>query len=177
MSWAVLGCGAGSGPDGASSNKRIFLTNAAYPSDFGGLSAADGICNATAVGAALGGTWKAWLSDASTNAIDRIADVGPWYLLSGTLAFHNKTNLTTSPVVPIDVNENGARVTGAPGEVWTGTELGGTKSSCDCAAWSSTDNVKCGATGAYGSNSAAWTNEAYSMCSAGAAGHLYCIEQ
>jgi hypothetical protein len=85
------------GPDASvPQHKRVFVTAAGYRGDFGGVTGGDTICNTTAVAANLDGTWKAWLSDSTTNAIDRIDDVGPWYLLNGKVVFNNKTNTTAS---------------------------------------------------------------------------------
>jgi hypothetical protein len=43
-----------------------------FTGDLGGLAGADTIC--TAMAAALGGNWTAWLSDADANVRDRILD-------------------------------------------------------------------------------------------------------
>jgi hypothetical protein len=98
---------------------RVFVTSDTWTGNFGGLAGADADCATAAQAASLGGSWKAWLSDSTTNAIDRIQDVGPWYLVDGTtLVFHNKANLLTSPLAPITEDENG--------QPWQGTGLYGT---------------------------------------------------
>jgi hypothetical protein len=43
-----------------------------FTGDLGGLAGADAIC--TAIAAALGGDWTAWLSDADANVRDRVID-------------------------------------------------------------------------------------------------------
>ncbi|MGC4118500.1 MAG: hypothetical protein QM765_28885 [Myxococcales bacterium] len=75
------------------------------------------------------------MSDYWTDAIDRMADVGPWYLVDGkTKVFANKAGLATVPSAAISMFENGGSVdsenaTYANGDrlVWTGTTTGGRK--------------------------------------------------
>jgi len=127
-----ISCGGG-GSNGGDNNsgtpnpspavKRIFVTKATYNGNMGGLTGADNLCNSSAAAAGLGGTWKAWLSDASSDAINRIIDVGPWYLIDGSRkVFENKNNLTTSPLVPINMDEYGGFVGGEYS--WTDTYEG-----------------------------------------------------
>ncbi len=63
------------------SSKRIFVTSTLYSGNLGGLSGADAKCLTAAQSVNLPGTWKAWLSSSTINAIDRIAEVGPWYFV------------------------------------------------------------------------------------------------
>lgn len=127
-----------------SGQKRVFVTSVTYSGSLGGSSGADQKCNLAAQGANLGGTWKAWLSSGSTNAIDRIADVGPWYGMDGKKVFNNKANLTTTPLASIERSEQN---TIQLAEVWTGSEQGGTAAGMDCAAWTSADDADEGASG------------------------------
>src|SRR5439155_4793185 len=64
--------------------KRIFVTRTVTDGTFGSLTAGDGKCQVAADAVSIGGTWKAWLSDDSTDAFSRMANVGPWYLMDGT---------------------------------------------------------------------------------------------
>jgi hypothetical protein len=116
--------------------KRIFVTSSTFSGDLGGLAGADEKCQTHAQAANFEGTFKAWLSDSQTDAIDRIKDTGPWYRVDEvTVVFNNKTNLTTTPVNSVLTNEHGSE----SGEKWvaTGTQLGGTKSELHCANWTS----------------------------------------
>src|SRR4051794_18448419 len=101
--------GGSAGPDGGNGapQKHIFVTSMTYGSNLGGLTGADAKCRTLATAASLGGTWKAWLSTTSTNAIDRIVDVGPWYLMNGVKTFNNKAALRGTPLVPISLDEYG----------------------------------------------------------------------
>ena len=82
----------------ASSKKRLFVTKSSFTGNLGGIAGADSKCTAAATAASLTGTWKAWISDGTTSAKDRISDVGPWYAIDGTtLLFDNKAGLTGAP--------------------------------------------------------------------------------
>jgi hypothetical protein len=158
--------------------KRIFATSVVYSGDLGGLVGADDKCATVAMAGALGGVWKAWLSSSADNAVDRITDVGPWFLVDGvTKVFNNKINLTTNPIAAINMDENGAYLNGS---VWTGTVAGGTKDTINCLDWTdgSTLDVR-GRTGLALSqiNDARWTYEPGSGAPCSSDFRLYCIEQ
>ena len=121
--------------------KRVFVTSVTYPGGaLGGSAGADEKCNAAAQAAVLAGTWKAWISTSSEDAVDRIEDVGPWYLVDGaTRVFNNKANLTTLPLASIALDEQGKRhdpfTQGGLYMAWTGTNSWGTKTSETCSDW------------------------------------------
>ncbi|MFL5321038.1 MAG: hypothetical protein ACJ790_15370, partial [Myxococcaceae bacterium] len=114
------GCGGSKTKPDLSGLKRVFVTSVQYPATFGGLAKADEACMLAVSAAGLGGNWKAWLSDSNTDAIDRISDVGPWYLVfisavqSGDLppykVFNNKANLKTTPLLGINFSEKADKV-------------------------------------------------------------------
>jgi hypothetical protein len=110
------------------------------------VTAADADCQATASAAGLSGTFRAWISDATTNAYDRTADVGPWYTTRGELAFSQKSDLREgSPSTDLlDERGNAPSADGA----WSGTTTAGLASGSDCEGWT---NASAGATGASGS--------------------------
>jgi hypothetical protein len=173
--------GASTLPGGA---MRLFVTSASYSGNLSslrgtsaaGLQAGDALCNNAAQGAVLGGTWKAWLSDSTENAIDRIADLGPWYRIDGKKVFNNRANLQTTPLATLSVDERGETLDW--GETWTGTGATGTSSGHTCDSWSTAARsyYTLGEFGNTCSTSSAWT-------SAGDDGqcdvkrHLICIEQ
>ena len=172
------------------SGLRVFVSSLRYSADLRsaggqatGLASADYICQNLADAAQIGGTWRAWLSTSTVNAIDRIAGNGPWYRMDGALAFPNRARLGTTPLVPIMVDEMG----GLPDpfyEAWTGTALGGFKAplgsrqSVTCADWTSTiDSTSIGGVvGDIDANSSTWTNLATGYCSPYHRS-LYCFEQ
>jgi hypothetical protein len=162
--------------------KLFFVTHAAYPGDIldqatgsTGLAVADNLCTSSATAAGLHGTWRAWLSDRTTRAIDRIADVGPWYLLDGSMVFANKANFMTAPMVKPIIDETGAVIPDM--YVWTGYGATGYgPGDYDCNDWGG------GATtGDVGNPSvkAQWQliTTGSDQLDCGSTAHLYCIEQ
>lgn len=158
--------------------KRVFVTATAHVSDLGGLLGADRICESAADAAELGGAWRAWLSDSREDAISRIPDVGPWFDLRGRKVFNNHANLTTSPLIPLAINEQRDDNFGA-WWVWTGTWAGGEGAGqgdqAFCADWGRGFSTLWEAEA--GSSSTAderWTADVVLQC--GTAAHLYCFE-
>jgi hypothetical protein len=165
----------------ASRLRRIFVTSTAVPSNFGGIEAADTLCNDSAQGANLTGPFRAWLSTRGVNAIDRIEDLGPWYLVDSlgsrnVKVFNNRTQMKTTPLHAIDRDERGIvwKV-----ETWTGTIVGGRTSTRTCDDWvvprpSSND----GTVGDSGATTGSWTDKGNigGTCT-GTRRFFYCIEQ
>jgi len=153
--------------------KRVFITSATYSGDLkgttgavNGLAGGDALC--TAAGSAMGGEWKAWLSDSHSNAFDRIDDFSPWYNLSGKLAFPNKASLRSAPAEAILSQK------GIPDSAWTGTRSGGGKSTDTCSDWTSDVNGTGGTTGIGGGSQ--WTELGFGdACNSTNA--LICFEQ
>src|SRR4051812_26291493 len=158
---AILGCSSGS-----DSVKRLFITSTTSAGgDVGGLAGADQKCQnaadsatAAGLGSFAGATWKAWLSDSQTKAIDRIADVGPWFKVDEeTKIANNKAQLALVPPQLLAGGFSNER--GGPGAefYWTGTSAGGHVSPVGtCQDW--TANVGCTAAGGSQSSSDSWTD-------------------
>jgi hypothetical protein len=169
--------------------KYVFITSSTYKGDFitdissaqlSPLERADSLCaNAAHAGGMTGTGWRAWLSDTNTDAIDRIAEVGPWYLVGGknTVVFNNKANLTTIPIVPIRT-ENGVvlSTTGSTPYVFTGTGQGGIYSNPTCSNWTSSMKTDHGKVGNI-STLANWTEDDATSADCSNDYHLYCFEQ
>jgi hypothetical protein len=166
--------------DMAMAKKRVFVTSGTWTGDLkthgggtDGLDGANKLCQMAATNAGLGGTWVAWLSDSTHDAKDRIADVGPWYRVDGQMVFANKAALTGTPMVAINLTENGAMPGGTAAIPFTGTDNGGTKNANTCTDWTvNTGNGECGSATM---NTAGWTQTGAFMCSI--AYSLYCFEQ
>jgi hypothetical protein len=185
----LIGCGgssaAGPGPDGGGDgstgvdggnppgSKRVFVTGTQYSGNLGGGAGADTICTAASEAVGLGGRWTAWISTATSDAFSRIQEVGPWYLLDGTMVFTNKANLRTMPLAAIVVDEHGTR--GMGGRAWTGTVLGAMHSESDCEGFSTAGISVTGTVGSVASVSNWTDNGAPGSCSL--LGSLYCFEQ
>lgn len=172
------GGGAGGGGGNVTPGpKRVFITKTAYTGALGGLTGGDQKCNLAAQAANLGGTWRAWLSDSSSNAIDRIQGNGPWYTLGSAdtkkVVFNNRANLATSSVAAIRYDENNGYVSGE--YAWTGTSAGGTASGLDCNNWTSNDYLYSGTYGLSSDTTGSWTDTNDSYCDSSR--HLYCFEQ
>ena len=151
------------------------------PGAVSGVAAADALCQQVAAGAMLEGTWLAWLSAANYNspihAIDRVQDVGPWYLLSGQKAFNNKANLTGTPLTPLNVDERGQQLwyNTSNAQIWTGSKAGGTLwgGYSSCSGWMSDGGQ--GMTGDVTHSDTSWITDYSDDCIS--ENHLLCIQQ
>jgi hypothetical protein len=123
-----------------SSGTRMFVTAEAYGSNLAelgeaadGLTGADNLCALRARIAGLGGSWKAWLSSSTVDALDRIHGNGPWYQRSNKVAFSSRENLRTEPRVWLLDDEFGES---AGYNFWTATRHGGLRSATGtCGDW------------------------------------------
>jgi hypothetical protein len=171
-------------PDSPPNVKRVFVTDAQLNGDLktagggtSGLDGADRICAAAAAYGHLGGTWVAWLSTSTVNAIDRLTDNGPWYLVDGTtLVFPNKAAIASLPMTVIDRDELDALPSGFNENVWTGTNASGALAGTDtCTDWTNGTAFGYGSGGKYTHSDSVWTDGSPSSC-ANAKAHLYCFE-
>jgi hypothetical protein len=149
-----------------------FVTSLQYTADLGGLAGADEICRWEAEAAQLPGTFRAWISDASADAIDRIEADGPWHDLHGERVFNNHANLRTSPLSALDLDPFGEVAYAAM--VWTGTGAGGRwLGTGTCSGWSSEDDFSDAGSG-QAVEGAAWTDFGPMPCPWEA--RLYCLQ-
>lgn len=183
----ACGSSGGSGStDSATSVKLVFITSATFDGDLAtrggqtsGLAGADALCANAGEAANLGRSFKAWVSDETTNAIDRIADVGPWHFATsdgspGPIAFNNKANLGTIPLAALNITEQGMMLASSE-RAWTGSNNGGTTFVArTCTSWTSNQGPDFGIIGDAQSTSN-WTYISAQQCNLTA--HLYCIGQ
>lgn len=127
--------------DAGANHARAFATSTGYAGNLlaegnasTGPLAADKLCQQAATAAGLPGTFKAWLSDATTDAVDRIQDVpGGWYsvpmFVSGVdggteypIAAGKAALVANGGINMLDEHGNVR-----PGCAWTGTLPNGTK--------------------------------------------------
>lgn len=169
--------------DASAPHKRVFVTSKYYPgNNLGGLAKMDSACNSVATAAKLGGTWRAWASSSTENAIERLADVGPWFTLAGGLVAPTRASLADGPEVPIDRDESGARL-GGFGNVWTGTTRAGKASGATCSDWAVSDGLApdggqlTGTVGLAFATVLTWTDTAAIATCDGSSLSLYCFEQ
>lgn len=123
-----------SAPSCGVSDKCVFVTGGVSTSNLGGLSGADATCRAVAGSAGLPGTYVAWLSDSTTNAITRVTSNGPFATPDGDVVASSLVDLTDGSLnAPIEKNEYGTAV--PLREVWTGTNATGERDGSSCCNW------------------------------------------
>lgn len=140
------------------------------------LESADMYCQLAATAASLGGTWRAFLSTESADAIDRVAGEGPWVNMLGSTVFPNRAALEVSaPMASMRYDENGDPA--ATTYVWTGST--GTKrhqEGYSCRGWTSPEYVDYGRLGdLYSTSATGWAS--YEMTNCAYAYALLCFEQ
>lgn len=106
-----------------------------------GIEAGDSVCRnlADAMGLPEHDSFKAWLSDDSTDAIDRFENNGRWVRVDGVPLAANKSQLTSGQLLTsLSVTEEGQYLSGLPSShrAWTGTEADGLGSGEHCNGWS-----------------------------------------
>jgi len=180
------GSDAGDGGDAGTGPKRVFITSTTFGGDFGGQhgqAGADAICQGLATARFGASRFVAWISESvgAKDAIDHLADVGPWYLTDRrTLIFANKAAIVTGPLRGINLDETGANVSTAD-RVWTGTLLSGRvggASNATCTDWTIT-GIAANTTGISGTvaseRTGDWTQAFSEQCFN--RNHIYCFEQ
>ena len=160
--------------------KHIFVTRGTYTGALttimglpDGLAAADAICQQRAKAAGLAGTYVAWLSSSTRDAIDRITAQGPWRPVGTTdVAFENRSQLYGEPLVRLDRDERGEPLTTSiDGMAWTGTRAGGGRHAYTCNDWTAIAG-----NGLYGRRALTfdWTESYWTYCDRQL--HLICFE-
>ncbi|MBW2432661.1 MAG: DUF1554 domain-containing protein [Deltaproteobacteria bacterium] len=132
----------------------VFVTGRRYKGNLRGLAGADRKCQRRAEAAGLSGTWTAWLSDGTENAIDRIPD-GQYQLIDGTQVADDKADLTDGSLNnAINLDEFGNQRTGF---AWTGTEEDGIGTGNNCNDWKDNSSESGGDRGIPGERDRDWT--------------------
>jgi len=170
-------------PPFAMQGRVAFVTSVTGTGDLGswpdaggktGIAAGDAICQARAIAAGLDepSSFRAWLSDATTNAIDRFVNEGRWVRLDGIPVAENKIDLTDGVLfAPINVSETGGYL-GNWG-VWSGTHLTGAGTGTDCAGWTVGTGGDSGTNGT-SNDLRSWTSPSSLTCDVSGA-RLYCL--
>ncbi|GJM14917.1 MAG: hypothetical protein DHS20C13_02440 [Thermodesulfobacteriota bacterium] len=120
----------------------VFVTSTSTDGDFGGLAAADTICNTLASNAGLLGTYKAWLSDDSASPSTRFTQATvPYVLVNGTQIADDWTDLTDGDIDNLlDRDELGNQI--ITNSVATHTDSDGAQTTgpppSNCSNWTST---------------------------------------
>ncbi len=145
-------------------------------------SASDGdsLCRQWALRAHPGGVWRpmpgwrsftAWLSDASSAAVDRARFDGPYARFDGQLVATDLGSLARGELLaPVLLDEHGR---GAGHGAWTGTGPGGRATGSDCLGWVSDSPGELGTAGLPWATDAAWAFGPAVACDQ--ALRLYCV--
>lgn len=162
-----------------SEKRLIFATSTVHQGDFGGLAQGDAICQSLADAEGLGRTFKAILSDSSTDAKDRFAsDSRAIFLVDLTTRIATGVSDLFDGAIenPVNVTEDGGSVPTIEA-AWTGTFSSGLKSSTQlCLDWTSASATDDG--GAIGAPRETDTSFLYigaRFCDSEE--HLYCLEE
>jgi hypothetical protein len=153
---------------------RAFVSSEKHNADFSGISGADQFCQDLANDAKIGGTWKAWLSTSSEDALARIQD-SEYYRINGTdRLFFNRYDLEFNGLIrAINLDENRTPVN--DDYVQTGTDNQGKNDALgNCADWNSSDSSQktLGYTGSvYG-----WSHYDNNYGECGESHRIYCFE-
>ena len=160
--------------------RRVFLSSAPIFPDFGSALLGDAGCQAFADGAALGGVWASWTSDATTSPSARfVQSTVPYMLVDGTVVANDWADITDGILAhAIDQDELGT----TPGsvEVWTGSDASGVPHASDphCEDWTSQLDTSTAAVGiAHVSITAFEWSFTYSQFCDRDNVRLYCFEQ
>ncbi|MBM4778820.1 MAG: hypothetical protein GQE15_14040 [Archangiaceae bacterium] len=175
--------GGGSAGGSATAMKRAFVTSRTWTGNLKGMAAsgvlgADAKCQAAAAMANLPGTFKAYVSTDTLDALDRMADVGPWVT----------RDVAGAPVVVLpsraalaDLNASRTFTTDETGaalpatkDAWTGNLPNGKRDmGTTCRSWESsaaTDNAEVGSLAGQ-----AWQHDGPATCDQQR--RLLCLEQ
>jgi hypothetical protein len=154
--------------------------------DFGGLQAADSLCQAWASDCGLAGSYKAWLSDSRSSPATRFTKDGMFKRVDGTMLAASWDDLTDGAIqAPINLDCHGTPVP-AWTMVFTGTRDDGHRSDWDgqvnrdrCNDWRSPDPDDplewLGVIGFTHYADGAWTGATQAVCRW--TGRLYCFQQ
>jgi hypothetical protein len=158
--------------------KRIFVTRSTYAANFGGIAGGDLRCQSSAEAAGLTGTFKAWLSDSTTNAADRFVSNGPWVEVgSNVTLFPSRVALRGFPSAQLKKDELGQP---SPDYWWTGTLANGVKGDNNCMDWTSPSPADRGTVGSRGDGAAQpdkeWTEFYHFSCATEEGLALICLE-
>lgn len=129
------------GPCSGPYNYAFLSSELFEPSAFASREGIDAECTRLAAAAGLPGTYVAWLSYTAEDAINRLGDASGWLRTDGMPFAPSAESLVEGrPIRPLDLDENGVRVTGGESWVVTGTRSDGTlEANFNCEDWTNVD--------------------------------------
>ena len=164
--------------------RRIFVTSQVFTGDFGGIEAADMICQSAATTAGLTGTYWAWLSTSDDSPESRfVRSSVPYLRVDDMLIASDWEDLVDGQLAhPILLSESGdvpdpgmhPCIPDGVRVVWTGTTPQGTLlADSTCTNWTGQGQANWGR---IDDTTASWTAYCILPC-AGAEAAFYCVEQ
>ena len=190
-------CSGCCGADGSCGACVVFVTSTTHKGNLGGLSGADAICQQRAQaaglpGAALAGSYKAWLSDSTNSPSTRFRpSAQPYELVNGTQIADDWADLTDGSLdAKLNITERGGTVADgtfiSDGWVWTHTKANATAGgafNAHCQDWTtSTDtnereDPNNGDFAAVGPTDSRWSSDPSGGSSCNGNRHLFCFQQ
>ena len=162
----------------------VFVTSAVYDGSINGtngLAGADSKCAALATSAGLPtGTYKAWLSTSTVNAVDRLGTARGFVRTDGSPFADRVSDIVSGKILhPLSLDETGSDINvGLFQYTWTGTTNAGTvHGTSTCVDWTSISGTKFGENGVASGGPNAWSDRSGALsCSDAFQGHLYCFD-
>jgi hypothetical protein len=174
-------------------NKTVFVTSTTYPGDLGGIAGADAKCQAAADAAKVAGTFRAWVSTATSSPATTFTRTSGDYVLADgtTVVAHGWEGLTSGNLLhAIDMTETKAAppmtappcgATDANTSAWTATQLNGTPytgfGQRNCKDWTSSSATDAATWGWPNATNGYWTQRCSSASGCDLAASLYCFQQ
>jgi hypothetical protein len=155
--------------------KLVFVTSTTYNAALGGLAGADAKCQMVADAAMRLGTFKAWLSDATTSATSRLAhSTIPYALLDGTIVAADFDALAAVPHAhELNQDEHGVLSTS---HAWTGSRFNGLpEPNASCSSWTTAAATPTAVVGSPAGKDFTWTEDFLDECNT--LHSLYCLQQ
>jgi hypothetical protein len=152
----------------------MFVTSTTHTGSLGGLAGADSICQTRASAAGLGGTYRAYLSTPTVNAISRLGSASGWIRKDGKPVANTTAELASGHLYyPPRITETGVDV--GTGDAWTASTASGQFNTqyASCADWTSASTTIFAKTGWAYANSSMFSSISATNCSV--AKRLYCF--
>ena len=164
--------------------RMAFATSTLHAGDFGGLAAADAICNTLATDAGLPGTYMAWLSTVDGSPATRFTQsTVPYMVPTGNVVADDWADLTDGDLdFAVARTETGANSPmtaimcgGSNRLAWTGTDEFGMPAASNCLDFTSADPAEMSLIGRSASNMSQWSNCGETTCDVMLP--IYCFQQ
>ena len=159
----LLGCDNSNDPaPPPTGHVKVFVSSQTFAgSSLRGLDGADEFCRRAADAQGQTGTWTAWLSDNTANAVDRILDSGgrPYQTIDGTVVANDIADLTDGTLAAAIVIDEMGNTVSSDFDVWSATDTDGTyKGQGTCVNWDDSSPGLVAGIGIAGQTDATWTN-------------------